>query len=602
MLNSNAPAGSRSLTVFWLALGCCVMIALVLCGSVSILLRRVALRRHAAVAALRHVGPVARLDELKGSGRIYLVRLGEAKAPYSLDDFAAWLRGKYGLDVQVLPGAAADRAGWDRGRRQFVAERLYEQLKRDHPDLAANPNAYLIGFTDASMYSVQNDWGSSFTQRYRGHMAVISAHGMEDRWPDRGSDAGVANQHLQARLRRILLKDVAVLYWHLPVNNDPTSLLHDTLDPDLPADEIYESDLEPERSKWGRAESEPCVYFSYTAAEGMKPLPGDLIRGCGDKDLPEHEEGRELIQVDLRLGLLVEKHTDFELPDSVPIEFQRAMQQGWKGAFPFGTSGTDNYDQYLASDDNVTIRVIHNDGGRDELVRVPRWLGILPLVKYVDTDSGRFYEMRWYRQPFEHYDVRRYDGEVRTYLPCEGQQYCYLIGYRNAEGQALTFERDESRRLMRLSSPNRSWLQLTYGPANRIAEIVDSRGRDVRYGYDARNRLTSVSYPSGEVFHYEYDDERHLLAVSVSPDANAAAQVLVRNEYMDGKVIRQTFANGEVYSYSYFPDADGQIQVAMVHAPGGKVLRVDITGDGSIVRERDAAPVNAARLAASEQQ
>jgi hypothetical protein len=44
---------------------------------------------------------------------------------------------------------ALDQSTWDIWRRQFVAELLYDQLKREHPDLAADPNAYLIGFIDA---------------------------------------------------------------------------------------------------------------------------------------------------------------------------------------------------------------------------------------------------------------------------------------------------------------------------------------------------------------------------------------------------------------------------------------------------------------------
>ena len=69
----------------------------------------------------------------------------------------------------------------------------------------------------------------------------------------RGQGDQVANQHLQQRLRRILLKDVAVQYWQLPLNNDPSSLLHQTLDPEIPTEDIYASDLEPGESANGGA-------------------------------------------------------------------------------------------------------------------------------------------------------------------------------------------------------------------------------------------------------------------------------------------------------------------------------------------------------------
>jgi len=574
-----------SASTFWLLmLGPLLAAGLVLVAWVTLWRVRMMAVRGAAIATT-HVGPVADRASLKGTGRLYVVQIGEHKAAYSVEDLAAWLRVKYGLDVQVLPSVEPDRSTWNASRKQYVAELLFAQLKRDHPEVAGDPNAYIIGFTDAGMYSVRNDWDYSFTQRDMQRMAVISAQRMGDQWLDRWRYPGLATEHLQARLRRILLKDVAILYWHLPLNNDPSSVLRDTLDPDVPTEDIFESDLEPARTQWGQSLGEPCVFFSYTAADGMKPLPGDLIRSCSDTSLPVHEEGRELFELDLRLGLLIVKHTDFELPDAIPIEFQRATQQGWSGTNPFGASGSDNYDQYLSSDDNVTIRVIHNDGGRDELVRQPRWLPYLPMVKYVDTGSGRFFEMTWHGTPFEHYDLKRYDGAVETYLPCEGQVFCYLTGYRDAQGLALLFRRDEFRRLVQLTSPNQSWLRLTYGPANHIAEIDDSRGRDVRYGYDGRNRLTSVSYPSGEALHYEYDDQQHLLAVSVSPDATTAPKLLLRNEYMNGRVVRQTLANGEVYAYGYDSAGRDSVRAAVVRAPGGRIFQAMMTEGGSVLFE-----------------
>src|SRR5438067_6710535 len=210
MLQGSQPAISTRSTI-WLILACFLISGLALSVSSYVVIRNWARRRHAAVAALRHVGPVASLAELKGNGRIYVAQLGDHNAAYSLDDFAQWLHTKYGLDVQVLPPVPADRTGWDSGRRQWVAELLYAQLKRDHPDLAADQNAYLIGFTDGNMYSVDNDWDYSFTQRDMQRAAVISAHGMEDGWLDRPKGASLASQHLQIRLRRILLKDVAIL-------------------------------------------------------------------------------------------------------------------------------------------------------------------------------------------------------------------------------------------------------------------------------------------------------------------------------------------------------------------------------------------------------
>lgn len=70
----------------------------------------------------------------------------------------------------------------------------------------------------------------------------------------------------------------------------------------------------------------------------------------------------------------------------------------------FAISGSHNYDKYLMSSDMRRITALQEDGGRYELNRVPAWLPVLPLVKYVDAEySGKLLELRWHVSPFEHY-------------------------------------------------------------------------------------------------------------------------------------------------------------------------------------------------------
>jgi YD repeat-containing protein len=217
------------------------------------------------------------------------------------------------------------------------------------------------------------------------------------------------------------------------------------------------------------------------------------------------------------------------------------------------------------------------------------------FAKYVDTEySGKYYEMHWRTIPFGHYDLKRYDGELKTFLPCsDSKLLCYLIGYRNAQGQELKFDRDANRRLMRLTSPNGSWLSLSYGPRDHISEMKDSRGRTVRYGYDEQNRLTTVTYPSGEVYHYEYDGTQHLLTFSVAPDAKAAPRIMLRNEYENGRVVKQTLADGDVYAYQYSVDSNGIVRSASVRTPVGRVFNIEFLKgySDSTVREQLPQPV-----------
>jgi YD repeat-containing protein len=217
---------------------------------------------------------------------------------------------------------------------------------------------------------------------------------------------------------------------------------------------------------------------------------------------------------------------------------------------------------------------------------------LLPFVKYVDagTDrSGDLLELRWRGSPFEHFDLKWFNGNVETYLPCDSKTFCYLTGYHNTQGEELVFERDDRRRLIRLTSPNKSWLRLSYGEADRVAAINDSCGRTVVYGYDELGRLASVTYPSGEVLHYEYDSTQHLLTFSVAPDAKTAPRLLLRNDYEHGRLVKQTFADGKAYTFSYYPPGDGSVDTVIVRTPGEKMFAVNDVSEGdSTVRERDA--------------
>ncbi len=549
----------------------------------------------------KHAGPIAQVSELKGSGRIYLVQMGTHRAPYSVEDFAKWLHGKYGLDVQVLPAMAIDEAAWNGRRRQVVAELLEAELKQKHPDLAADHDAYLIGFTDWNMYSTREMWDGTFTQRDLMRAAIISSSGMGDTaWQRADLDPKGAVARFQARMRRILLKDVAVLYWHLPVNRDPTSLLHNTLNPDLPTEDIYESDVNPALSAKGEAVDEPCIFFTYSSNDGMQPLPGPVIRDCSDVQDPMEDEQVELFELDLRLGLLIDKHTDLYLPDTIPIEFQRVTRDGERGRDPFGISGWDNYDEFLGSADNIHIFVEHADGGRDNLVRVPQWLPVISFVKYVGGQSAGIevpgsrvvrtawqYEMAWHAFPFEHYDVRRFNGGIKTYLPCNRSSVnCSLVGYQDSQGRELKIERNSSRRLARITSPNGNWVGVGTGSDGRILAIDDSRGRTVHYTYDGADRLTGVTYPSGETHHYDYDYTQHMLTFRIATDAHSEPRVVLSNEYENGLLTKQTLGDGGTYTYTYDSSNPETIRHATVETPGGRRFTIEIGAYSSIVREQ----------------
>ena len=560
----------------------------------------------------KHNGPVARLSDLQGSGTVYLVQMGAHARPYSLAEFAQWLHSKYAIDVRVLPPMSIDPSAWDARRHQFVAEQLYAQIKSSHADLARNPEAFLIGFTDFDMYSVNNMWSSTFTQRDHLRTAIISSDGMGDTaWQHAHLPSSATADRFRERMHRILLKDVAVLYWHLPVNSDPSSLLHDPLDPDLPTDDIYASDLDPALSPAGQRIYEPCAYFTYSDKEGTAPLPGPVVRECNNLQDPVQDESVEVFEVLLRFGALLDKHTDVYRPDTIPVEFQRITGGGGYGKRPFGISGSDNYDEVLGSADNIHIFMESGDGSHIDMIRFPEWLPLLPLVKYVGGESamawvpglrgGSYqhvwqYQMAWHALPYEQYDLHYFNGATKTFLPCgkvPGLD-CMLVDYHDSQGRELKIDRDSLRRLSRVTSPNGSWVGVATDVNRSILAVDDSLGRTVLYSYDTAHNLASVTYPSGEVYHYTCDDMHHIVAVAVSADARSEPGIVLRDEYQNQMLTKITLPNGGSYTFDYGSSGPTKIDHVTIHTPDARTFNLNIGDHWTTVHEVPA-PLAAAR-------
>jgi YD repeat-containing protein len=379
------------------------------------------------------------------------------------------------------------------------------------------------------------------------------------------------------------------------LNGNHDSILAPMLDVTLPGHAIYESELHPERTRWGMYAPEPCLTFTYRPARPgapatLDPPPPDSIGECGGLEEQSHDEQEERFQVKLEYGLLTVRHSDFYQPGVIPIEFERATSDWWKSSsFAFGRSGSHNYDQYLGSWDDMRHISVVSTGGRSEpLVRIPERIPVLLFNRWVDQyGSGKEAVLRWHQGPAEHFDLTRYTGDVESYLPCDDKTICYLNGLRNAHGDSLRFERNGDRSLIRLTSPDQHWLAFSYGEGRRIASIVDNRGRRVMYRYDERGYLTGVSYPSGERLEYDYNDQGYLVTFSASPDATTPVRLLLRNEYEQGRLSRQTLADGRAFTYRYKAKASSEpVSAASVTRPDGTVLDFTMSEDGSTMHER----------------
>lgn len=164
--------------------------------------------------------PIGR-QSLKGTGKLYLVPLGDF-SDAAVKDLADYYRSKYGLAVETLPKVPLPPTAMNPERQQLIAEDAVIIMKQANPDLSNDPQAILIGLTTEDMYIAQYDWRFSFSWREQGKYAVVSSGRMnlpQSRKP-------VSEDQIQTRLRKMVTKNIGVLYYHLAQSDNPRSVLY----------------------------------------------------------------------------------------------------------------------------------------------------------------------------------------------------------------------------------------------------------------------------------------------------------------------------------------------------------------------------------------
>lgn len=158
---------------------------------------------------------------LKSSAKLYLVPLGNFPR-WVADELSSFYRSKYGLEVETLPSVPLSKAAINPRRRQVIAEGAVEILKNANPHLKQNSEAIVIGLTNKDMYIAQFDWQFSFSWRAQDKYAVVSSGRMHLR----NGKREVNKDLILSRIRKMVTKNVGVLYYKLGPSDNPRSVLY----------------------------------------------------------------------------------------------------------------------------------------------------------------------------------------------------------------------------------------------------------------------------------------------------------------------------------------------------------------------------------------
>jgi RHS repeat-associated protein len=252
-------------------------------------------------------------------------------------------------------------------------------------------------------------------------------------------------------------------------------------------------------------------------------------------------------------GQFVHVNNDFSIPDVMPLNLTRLYfsQDGRSREFGYGMMSS--LDMYLYSPGGVsntqTMYLITSKGGRVKFdCSISDCTTFSTAEHEARTDPGPFYKSTLRYEIGRGWIISTIDGMVyRFYQPS------HLRSISDRFGNTITYVRDApgGGPLRRVVSPNGRSIEFTYDASNRITEATDNTGRKWTYLYDASGRMTKATNPLGDFWQYTWDGTSYRIKTVIDPRGNA----MEINDYdANGRVIKQTYANGTTSLFSYVVD------------------------------------------------
>ncbi|HEU4388358.1 MAG TPA: hypothetical protein VFV34_11215 [Blastocatellia bacterium] len=155
--------------------------------------------------------------KLRGSGKVYFIPLGDFPKN-TVTDLVGYYQEKYGLSIETLSELSIDSSVMNYERQQLIAEAAVTLMQRAYSSISGSPDAIMIGLTKEDMYISEVSWQFAFSYRQEGRFAVVSSARM-------ALDTAALDGRAQTRLRKMVTKNVGILYYRLPTSDNPRSVL-----------------------------------------------------------------------------------------------------------------------------------------------------------------------------------------------------------------------------------------------------------------------------------------------------------------------------------------------------------------------------------------
>ncbi len=178
----------------------------------------------------------SKLHPINRASQLYFVQFGDS-SQINVDALVEYFKRKYGVSIKALPAVAPmrDESAADAGRRKQLVEIVAAELKRAHPNVVADPNAIIIGI-GTSHEPLSTRGGLATEYELDGRFALIRSESLNPT-----TFCEPANQQLlESRLRKMIARNIGVLYYGLSGTDYPNSVMNKSLENVYELDQISE--------------------------------------------------------------------------------------------------------------------------------------------------------------------------------------------------------------------------------------------------------------------------------------------------------------------------------------------------------------------------
>ncbi len=249
--------------------------------------------------------------------------------------------------------------------------------------------------------------------------------------------------------------------------------------------------------------------------------------------------------VDLQTGLFLYRKTDLSIPDTIPIVIEHTYRQSDSNSYAFGDGTQSAYEMQLWSENNYQeADLVLPTGGRIHYVRISPGTGYSEAVYEATATSGLYHSstFKW-NGNLPGWELTLTDGTTYVF-----GEYAPLQAIRNRRGEQLTITRESGQtgNITQITSPHGRWVKFGYDGSNRITEVTDNGGRQLKYTY-ASGSLSSVTDAAGHTTKYEYTGSGQLKSVTDGRGKKYIETTYDANE----RVASQTAGDGGTYTFKY---------------------------------------------------